>query len=204
MKKKKGVEREVGSEVTFFNDTGKNLKWHSGTEKEMLEEFPKGLMNGEKITVAVGSSEKIFIKIWESGKLLITSNNQEKVIRKLRRDELQVGEHVFRLTHENVALLAEIEYIHYNSPVRPLNKKMKVGGYYLDRTDVFDKKLKKFNENMQTLILKKIEGLRNSPEEKGKFVGVTRLGLKALRINLRNSTILYTVSPGRVVAESIH
>lgn len=42
--------------------------------------------------------------------------------RKLRRDEMQVGEHIIRLTPEKVALLAKIEYIHYNSPIGPLKE----------------------------------------------------------------------------------
>lgn len=45
--------------------------------------------------------------------------------RKPRRDEMQVGEHIIRLMPEKVALLAKIEYIHYNSPIRPLSETIK-------------------------------------------------------------------------------
>ena len=45
--------------------------------------------------------------------------------RKLRRDEMQVGEHIVRLTPEKVALLARIEFIHYNSPIRPMSETIK-------------------------------------------------------------------------------
>ena len=80
MKKKREMDRGAGSEVTFFNDTGKTLNWHPGTEKEIREAFKKGLPATKQATVAVGSNEKIFIKIWENNQLLICQEKKQKDI----------------------------------------------------------------------------------------------------------------------------
>lgn len=81
--------------------------------------------------------------------------------------------------------------------------------YYLDRTDNFEKQLKKFSKHTQAIILKRTEKLKTNPEHRGKFVGTTLLGLKLfeLRFNLTGGgagiRVYYIVVGGVVIIEEI-
>lgn len=80
--------------------------------------------------------------------------------------------------------------------------------YYINKTKEFDKQLKKFDKVTQDRILAKLDDLVESPDQRGKVVGVTksRLRLYELRFGISGGIsirIYYTIEHKVIVIEKI-